>query len=115
MGLAMTDRIAFTYGNFYDVPRQIEIEFRGAWYFLRSYFETENDDYTSFYEVYLLPFRSQEEVKANSSYWMNLDSAVNLGRISIAEIGLDETRRQSIDGAAFGNWLSSHRQSRHLK
>ena len=97
----MTDRILFTYGEFYDYPRMIEFQFGNAWYFLNSPFDEVVDDYPNYYHVYLLPFRSEEELKSNPYYWKDLTAAEHLGRIAIADIGFDETRRKSIDAAAF--------------
>jgi hypothetical protein len=39
-----------------------------------------------------------------------LSSSVRLGQIPINGVGLDETRRRSIDGEAFGKWLSSRKK-----
>ena len=44
--------IPITYGEFYDVPRMIRFRLGGKWYFMRSRFDEEKDDYTDFYEVY---------------------------------------------------------------
>ena len=101
----MADKIPFTYGDFYDVPRMIRFQFDGEWYFLRSEFDEEKDEHTDFYDVYRLPFHSEEEINATPYYWMNLGNDAHIGRIPIAEIGLDETRRKSIDGRAFKEWL----------
>jgi hypothetical protein len=38
---------------------------------------------------------------------MELSNAEYLGRIPVAEVGFDETRRQSIDAQLFKKWLSS--------
>lgn len=61
----MNARIPICNGEFYDVPRQIQVQFEGEWYFLRSYFNDEQGDYSSFYEVYHLPFRTEDELNAN--------------------------------------------------
>src|SRR5690349_7362857 len=53
----MAERVPFTYGEFYDVPRQILFCIGDVWYFLRSYFDDEKDDYAKVYDVYRLPFR----------------------------------------------------------
>jgi hypothetical protein len=108
----MANRIPFTYGEFYDLPRMLRFQFEGEWYFLRSEFDEKEDEYTDFYDVYRLPFRSEEEIRANPHYWMNLGDEAHLGRIAIAEVGLDETRRQSIDGCAFKQWLLAGKQQR---
>jgi hypothetical protein len=102
----VADRLPFTYGEFYDFPRMIRFRFGTEWYFLRSEFDEENDDYTDVYDVYLLPFRSEDEIKSNPDYWMNLSNAAHLGQIPIAEVGFDETRRRSIDVRAFETWLA---------
>jgi hypothetical protein len=101
----MTDKILFTYGEFYDVPRMIEFQFEGEWYFLRSNFDEEKDDYADFYDVYRLPLHSEEEIRAKPFYWTSLGDDAHLGRIPIAEVGLDQTRRSSVDARAFQRWL----------
>jgi hypothetical protein len=85
----------------------IRVRLGNAWYFLRSEFDDDEDDYSRFYKVYRLPFHSEEEIKSHPNYWMELDAAEYLGQIPIAEVGLDETRRKSIEARAFETWLSS--------
>jgi hypothetical protein len=102
----MTDRIVFKYGEFYDFPRQITFEFRANWYLLRSEFDDEKDDYANFYDVYLLPFRSEEDFKSNPNFWMD-GTGVHLGEIPITQLKLDKTRRGSFDARAFEEWLAS--------
>jgi len=74
---------------------------------LDSSFDEERDDYPDVYDVYLLPFRSEEGIKANPFYWKDLSNAVHLGQIGVTEIGLDKTRRQSLDAGVIGPWLSA--------
>lgn len=105
----MRNAIPITYGEFYDVPRMIRFQLGGQWYFLLSHFNEEKDEYADFYDVYLLPFRSEAEFTSKPNYWAELDSAVHLGQIPIGEIGLDETRRRSIDFDAMQKWLSSRK------
>jgi hypothetical protein len=102
----MADRIPISYGEFYDFPRMIRFTFGGDWFLLSSAFDQERDDYPDVYDVYLLPFRSEEEFKANPYYWRDLSTAAHLGQIPISEVGLDETRRRSIDGRVIEKWLS---------
>lgn len=101
------DRLPITYGEFYDVPRMIRFRLADEWYFLRSEFDEEQDDYSEDYKVYRLPFRSEEEIAAHPDYWMKLSDADYLGRMPVADVGFDETRRQSIDARAFIEWLAS--------
>jgi hypothetical protein len=102
--------IPITYWEFYDVPRMIRFELGGQWYFLRSPFDEEQDEYSDFYDVYLLPFRSEEEFTSNPNYWRELDKAFPLGRIPICEVGLDPTRRRSVDANAIGKWLATRKK-----
>jgi hypothetical protein len=102
----MASRIPFTYGEFYDVPRIIRFQFCGRWYFPRSPFVDERDDYDETYDVYLLPHRSAAQIEADPLYWTELSGATHLGRLPIATVGLDETRRQTLDGSAMESWLS---------
>lgn len=106
----MKNRIPIQYGEFYDFPRQIEFQYKGKWYFLRSEFDEEKDDYNDYYHVYLFPFRSEEEIKANPCYWMKLGREHYLGQIPIADLGLDETRRRSMDADALEEWLSARKK-----
>jgi len=108
--VAMADRIPISYGEFYDFPRMIDFQFGGQWFYLSSAFDEELDDYPDFYDVYLLPFHSEEEFKANPYYWKNLSNADHLGQIPIIEVGLDETRRRTIDVQVFEKWLSARKK-----
>lgn len=105
----MMNTIPITYGEFYDVPRMIRFQLGGQWYFMRSHFDEEKDEYTDFYDVYLLPFHSEDEFKSNPNYWRELSKASHLGRIPIGEVGLDETRRRNIDVDAMEKWLSARK------
>jgi hypothetical protein len=106
--------IPITYGEFYDVPRMIRFQLGGKWYFMRSRFDEEKDDYTDFYEVYLLPFHCEDEFKSNPNYWAELHNAFRLGQIPITEVGLDASRRRSIDADLIGRWLATC-QSEHKR
>lgn len=79
---------------------------------MRSHFDEEKDDYTDFYDVYLLPFHSEDELKSNPNYWRELAQTFHLGRIPIGEVGLDETRRRSIDADAMEKWLLARKNDR---
>ncbi len=96
----MPAKIPFKYGEFYDVPRQIRFTLRGRWYFMRSFFKEEKDDYSECYDLYILPFFSEEEIRANPDYWYRLEKARHLGTIPLTAISLDQTRRQSFESFA---------------
>jgi hypothetical protein len=108
----MTERIPIEYGEFYDLPRQITFQSGGEWFLLRSYFDADKDEYSDVYDVYLLPFRSKDEFAAHPDFWMPLATAVHLGQIPVTGVGLDETRRRSIDARAIEEWLSARGHGR---
>jgi hypothetical protein len=109
-GKHMRDRIAFRYWDFHDFPRMIELETGGQCYLLDSPYDEIDNKYLDYYGVSLIPLHWKEEMTSNSEYWCNLTEKDYLGRIPIAELGLDDTRRNSIDGRAFEEWLSAHRK-----
>ncbi len=106
----MEDRILINYGEFYNFPRQIDFQFRGQWFYMASDFDEEKDDYPDFYDVYLLPFNPKEKMKVTPFYWTELTKDDYLGRIPISEVGLDESKRRSIDAEAFAKWLAARKQ-----
>lgn len=101
------DRLPIKYGEFYDFPRMFRLRLGDEWFFLRSEFDDDEDDYQEAYKVYRLPFHTEEEIESHPDYWMELGNAEYLGEIPIAAVGFDETRRQSIDGRMFVEWLSA--------
>jgi hypothetical protein len=106
----MATTIPITYGEFHDFPRMIQFQLGEEWFFLRSYFDEERDEYADVFDVYLLPFRSEDDVRANPYFWTELRDAVHLGQIPVWEIGLDETRRRTIDTHLIEQWLSAHKK-----
>ena len=102
----MSDRLSFTYGEFYDFPRMLSFHIDGRWYLLRSFFDEDLDDYSLMYEVYLLPFRTEAEFKTQIEFWRPVSEYKNLGQILISEIGLDQTRRASMNADFIRTWLS---------
>ena len=51
---------AFTYGDFYDVPRQIVLKYKDRLYVLLSAFDDQLDDYPDRYQVFLVPLASRK-------------------------------------------------------
>src|SRR4051812_39893605 len=101
----MAEPIPIFYGEFHDWPRMVRFAFEGRWYFLNCPFDDELDDYPDSYEVYRLPFGSEAAFEANPYWWRDLSDAVRLGRVPVAAVGLDETRRRGIDADKFAGWL----------
>ncbi len=84
----LMDRLAITYGEFYDFPRMVRFRLGDEWFFLRSEFDDDQDQYDDFYKVYRLPFRTEEGIKSHPNYWMELSDAEYLGRIPSLRSGL---------------------------
>jgi len=75
----MANRIPFGYGEFYDFPRMIDFQCGGNWYFLRSY-STKRKTITLMPTMfYLLPFRSEEEIKSNPDFLDELEQCRSFG------------------------------------
>jgi hypothetical protein len=90
----------------------IRFQLGGHWYFMRSHFDGEKDDYADWYDVYRLPFCSEDEFQSNPNYWMELNNAYHLGRIPTGDVGLDETRRRTINADAIEEWLVARTKER---
>lgn len=105
-----SSRILFTYGEFYDVSRMLRFRLEERWYLLWSVFDESADDYADEYDVYLipLPFESESDFAAKPRYFQKPVEPEHLGKIAISAIGLDETRRESIDAKSFREWLAKH-------
>ena len=97
--------IPFVYGEFYDFPRMLRFAFGGQWYFLRSYFDEEQDEYEPNFVVYRLSHFTEADLSAGMEFWVNLPGATELGRIALVDVGFDISRRQTISAQAFAQWL----------
>jgi hypothetical protein len=91
----MTTAAPITYRGFYDVPRMFVLRLRGAQLFFDCPFDDELDDYPDTYTVYRLPDALAVE---NVPSWYDLPAmGERLGRIPLAEVHFDPTRRRSVD------------------
>lgn len=88
--------VPFTYREFHDVPRMVLLRHEGSLILLESAFNSETDEYSDSYEVFVLPNISADELEES---WEGISSkAVRfLGRIQVNDIHFDPTLRQEID------------------
>jgi hypothetical protein len=84
------------YRDFYDVPRVFFVRYDDRLLLFESTFEDELDDYSTEYDVYLVPELSDSEMNRS---WERISrfAARKLGRIPVNAIAFDPTRREYID------------------
>jgi hypothetical protein len=88
------------YRDFYDVPRAIVVEYRGALYLLDSLFDPDINAYETVYTVYRLPDELRERIDDMS--WTDLGHrGTRLGSIEVGAVGFDDSRRKAIDEKVF--------------
>lgn len=88
--------VSIQYRDFYDVPRIFLLRHQEYLLLFDSAFDEDADEYSAFYEVYLLPELSQEMLIGS---WAHLKQTASrrLGRIPVAEVEFDATRRRYVD------------------
>jgi hypothetical protein len=93
--------LSIRHRDFYDVPRLVVVEYQGVVYVFDSPFDDELDDYPDHYTVYRLPRSELRRLDAAS--WEGLAAAgEELGRIPVADVEFDATRRERLNAAVFG-------------
>lgn len=88
------------YREFYDLPRAFLVRNGGQCFFFSCRFEDAIDEYASDYSIYLMPDLGPEDI---SGSWDDLEQrAVRfIGKIPVAVVVFDPTKRRSIDETAF--------------
>jgi hypothetical protein len=91
----MNEWISFEYREFYDVPREILLTFKGKVLLLESLFIEEDDEYSKNYVIYELPALITANLKGS---WEGLAAQAisRLGEIPVEAVQFDTTRRQQI-------------------
>ena len=84
------------YRDFYDVPRMFVVRRGGTSLLFDGSFDDTLDDYPDFYEVYELPPLAAEQLAES---WRDLAGRAvrRLGRVAVADVRFDATRRKSVD------------------
>lgn len=88
--------ISIQYRDFYDLPRIFLLRHEGRLLLLDSPFDENTDEYSAYYDVYLMPELPQETLQGS---WGHLRESASrlLGRIPVAAVVFDATRRKAID------------------
>lgn len=90
--------VPIAYREFYDLPRDVLLEFEGVAYCLLCPFDEALDDYADFYEVYCLPPAAYARFSAPDSDWIGIEKAgQRLGRAPVDALRFDESRRAGIE------------------
>lgn len=85
------------YRDFHDVPRAFVFEHDGTAYLFDCPFDDAADEYPPHYGIYRL---DPGVVPPEDGSWADLASRGRLiGRIGVAEVRFDETRRRAVDAS----------------
>jgi hypothetical protein len=90
------------YFSFWDVPRTFAFEYSGKVYMLTSEFDDALDEYPDDYEVFVV---SDVGDLSMVSDWKSLEPMpkTSVGRVPIASVRFDESRRKYVDGSVLGH------------
>ena len=98
------------YRDFYDVPRIFLLDYDSQYLLFDCSFDTDIDEYSSWYKVFALPYLSEKEL---SSDWNNLYKKANfyLGKVYVSQVEFDSTHRGSIniDTSWFKELIANYR------
>ena len=105
----MSQKIPFIYREFYDVPRMLVVRHRGLVLLLESRFDTQADDYSDRYDVFVLSGISEDELRGS---WEDLASKATrfLGRVLVRDVEFDPTFRNELDSGLIDGLLAQNLQ-----
>jgi hypothetical protein len=85
---------AFSYREFYDVPRMLVVEMRSSILLLVSRFDANQDDYESLYHCYRLPIGVDLR-----GTWEGIERSADhyFGSVAVSQVRFDQSKRQKID------------------
>lgn len=88
--------VSIQYRDFCDVPRILLLRHAGCLLLLDSPFNDDADEYSASYDVYLMPVLPQETLEGS---WYDLRESASrlIGRIPVAAVEFDATRRKYVD------------------
>lgn len=94
----MTRWAAIHYREFWDVPRIFYLTDGGRTYLFDCPFDDQVDDFPDEYRVYLMPPLDPADLTGS---WAGLPgrAVADLGRVSVAAVRFDPTRRQFVDAS----------------
>jgi len=108
IGVIQVNAIPISYGEFYDFPRMIRFSSVANGISCDRTLTMRRMN-TRILTKFICCLSNQKEITSNPNYWKELTKAFHLGRISIGQVGLDETRRKSIDRENIELWLSARK------
>jgi len=89
---------AIKYFSFWDVPRTFAFEHGGKVYVLTSEFDDNLDEYPGDYEVFVVSGIGNLSMVND---WKSIEPLpkTSLGRVPVASVRFDESRRKYVDGS----------------
>ncbi|HEX2476129.1 MAG TPA: hypothetical protein VHK01_15365 [Lacipirellulaceae bacterium] len=82
------------YREFYDVPRCFFVAYTSGYAFFDCPFDDLLDDYPDEYRVYFFP--NIVNLNLNGSWEAIAEAGVEIGKVPVARVEFDSTRRKSI-------------------
>ena len=95
--------VSFTYGEFYDVPRQLTVVVGRDVLFLRSFFDDALDGYRPYYDVFLVDaVQNATFVYRAGGVGKESIARSHLGVIPVSGVVFDSSRRKELDVVSSG-------------
>lgn len=94
------------YREFYDVPRIFLVRLKDQVFLFESVFDQNVDEYSVFYDVYLLPKLSDQVLDGS---WDELSCLASrkLGSIPVKSVQFDVTRRKTVETSVLDGLLKA--------
>ena len=89
------------YFSFWDVPRTFAFGYKGKVYVLTSEFDDDLDEYPDDYEVVVVSGIASMSMVSD---WRSIERLpkTSVGRVAVASVRFDESRRKYVDGSFLG-------------
>ena len=98
------------YRDFYDVPRIFLLDYDDRYLLFDCCFDSNADEYSTSYEVFVLPKLSEQELSGN---WDKLyqKASSRLGKVIVSQVEFDPTHRRLVNTNAdwFRELIANHR------
>lgn len=84
------------YREFYDIPRVFLVKYKEKLFLFESVFKEDIDDYSNYYDIYLMPVLSDEEIEGSWEH-INNKAMKKVGKVPVNEVKFDRTLRKEIN------------------
>ncbi len=104
----MSEGATIQYRDFWNVPRNFVTSYWGRPLLFDCPLDDETEDFPDFYNVYLLPPLTPEEL-AGSWEDLHTRAITSLGQVPISQVRFDPTKRREIDTVLLNELLTETR------